>query len=92
MSQARQGRCFKQPTVTGLSLNLSLGASTGDQRPVLTSRDGHPFTLPRSGHRWLAIGWAPLEDLQGTLDPVSGTDIVSAAPSRQREFIAGRRW
>ena len=39
----------------------------------------------------VAIGWAPLEDLQGTLDPDEWDDILSAAPSRQREFIAGRR-
>jgi 4'-phosphopantetheinyl transferase EntD len=36
-------------------------------------------------------GWAPLEDLQGELDPAEWQDISAAGTARRRDFIAGRR-
>jgi 4'-phosphopantetheinyl transferase EntD len=39
----------------------------------------------------LAIAWAPLEALSGDPHPDEWEDIASAAPNRQKEFVAGRQ-
>ena len=39
----------------------------------------------------LAVGWAPLDALQGEPDPIEWQDIANASSSRQKEFIAGRQ-
>ena len=38
----------------------------------------------------LAIGWASIDALQGTVHPTEWQDVATAAAPRQREFIAGR--
>ena len=50
----------------------------------------HPL-LPDLTGPDLAIAWAPLEALSGDPHPEEWEDIASAAPSRQREFVAGRQ-
>ena len=39
----------------------------------------------------VAIAWAPLEALSGNPHPDEWEDIASAAPNRQKEFVAGRQ-
>lgn len=50
----------------------------------------HPL-LPDLTGPDLAIAWAALEALSGDPHPKEWEDIASAAPNRQREFVAGRR-
>ena len=50
----------------------------------------HPL-LPDLAGPDLAIAWAPLEALSGDSHPDEWEDIASAAPSRQKEFVAGRQ-
>jgi len=49
----------------------------------------HPL-LPELAGPDLAIAWAPLEALSGNPHPEEWEDIASAAPNRQKEFVAGR--
>ena len=49
----------------------------------------HPL-LPDLTDSDLAIAWAPIDALSGAADPLEWEDIASAAPHRQREFVAGR--
>ena len=49
----------------------------------------HPL-LPDLTGPDLAIAWAPINALSGAADPLEWEDIASAAPHRQREFVAGR--
>lgn len=49
----------------------------------------HPL-LPDLTGPDLAIAWAPIDALSGAADPLEWEDIASAAPHRQREFVAGR--
>ena len=49
----------------------------------------HPL-LPDLTGPDLAIAWAPIDALSGAADPLEWEDITSAAPHRQREFVAGR--
>ena len=50
----------------------------------------HPL-LPGLAGPDLAIAWAPLEALSGDSHPDEWEDIASAAPRRQKEFVAGRQ-
>ena len=50
----------------------------------------HPL-LPELTGPDLAIAWAPLEALSGDPHPEEWEDIASAAPNRQKEFVAGRQ-
>ena len=50
----------------------------------------HPL-LPDLAGPDLAIAWAPLEALSGDSHPDEWEDIASAAPRRQKEFVAGRQ-
>ena len=50
----------------------------------------HPL-LPDLTGPDLAIGWAQLEALSGDPHPDEREDIASAAPNRQKEFVAGRQ-
>jgi len=50
----------------------------------------HPL-IPDLAGPDLAIAWAPLEALLGDPHPDEWEDIASAAPSRQKEFVAGRQ-
>lgn len=50
----------------------------------------HPL-LPDLAVPDLAIAWAPLEALSGDPHPDEWEDIASAAPNRQKEFVAGRQ-
>ena len=49
----------------------------------------HPL-LPDLTGPDLAIAWAPINALSGAAEPLEWEDIASAAPHRQREFVAGR--
>ena len=49
----------------------------------------HPL-LPELAGPDLAIAWAPLEALSGNPHPEEWEDTASAAPNRQKEFVAGR--
>ena len=50
----------------------------------------HPL-LPDLTGPDLAIAWAALEALSGDPHPKEWEDIASAAPNRQKEFVAGRQ-
>ena len=50
----------------------------------------HPLLADLTG-RDLAIAWAPLEALSGDPHPDEWEDIATAAPNRQKEFVAGRQ-
>ena len=50
----------------------------------------HPL-LPDLTGPDLAIAWAPFEALSGDPHPEEWEDIASAAPNRQKEFVAGRQ-
>jgi 4'-phosphopantetheinyl transferase EntD len=50
----------------------------------------HPLLADLTGPDF-AIGWAPLEALSGDPHPDEWEDIASAAPNRQKEFVAGRQ-
>ena len=50
----------------------------------------HPL-LPDLTGPDLAIAWAALEALSGDPHPEEWEDIASAAPNRQKEFVAGRQ-
>ena len=50
----------------------------------------HPL-LPDLTGSDVAIAWAPLEALSGDPHPHEWEDIASAAPNRQKEFVAGRQ-
>lgn len=49
----------------------------------------HPL-LPDLTGPDLAIAWAPINALSDAAEPLEWEDIASAAPHRQREFVAGR--
>ena len=50
----------------------------------------HPLLTDLTGPD-LAIAWSPLEALSGDPHPDEWEDIASAAPNRQKEFVAGRQ-
>ena len=50
----------------------------------------HPLIPDLTGPD-LAIAWAPLQALSGDPYPDEWEDIASAAPNRQKEFVAGRQ-
>ena len=50
----------------------------------------HPLLPDLTGPN-LAIAWAPLEALSGDPHPEEWEDIATAAPNRQKEFVAGRQ-
>jgi 4'-phosphopantetheinyl transferase EntD len=50
----------------------------------------HPLINDLAGPD-LAMAWAPLEALLGDPHPDEWEDIASAAPNRQKEFVAGRQ-
>ena len=50
----------------------------------------HPL-LPDLTGSDVAIAWAPLKALSGDPHPDEWEDIASAAPNRQKEFVAGRQ-
>jgi 4'-phosphopantetheinyl transferase EntD len=50
----------------------------------------HPLINDLAGPD-LAMAWAPLEALLGAPHPDEWEDIASAAPNRQKEFVAGRQ-